>query len=91
MPVVGSKVEESAVAELVRVPLASASTVAITREVRVPPAGMASYAQVTSCPLTEQPPLADTGLRPAGKVSVTVTETAAEGPLLTAVRKNTAV
>src|SRR5216117_4173090 len=80
----GSPVAASARATLIRVPVGGAVTVTV-RE-RLPPlARLATEGQVTTPAAAVPPLLAEAKVAPAGSVSRTTTETAAEGPLLVTV------
>src|SRR5438132_647915 len=74
----GSLVGEVTFAVLVNVPLAGAATVTVTLVV-VPLASVPKF-QFTMPLLSTPPPLAETNITPAGKLSVTTTLLALEGP-----------
>src|SRR5258705_288697 len=77
----GSAVDASARAALTSGPLAGAVTV--TPHARGPPFGTeATAGQVTTPPDWVPPLSAETNVTPAGRVSLTTTESAAVGPLL---------
>src|SRR5439155_1651984 len=80
----GSAVEASARATLSIVPVTGAVTVTV-RERLAPLAKVATAGQVTTPPASEPASLAETKVTPAGSVSRTTTEGAADGPLLVTV------
>ena len=74
----GSLVGEVTVAILVNVPLAGAVTVTLI--LLIAPLANVPRFQFTTPALLMPPPVAETNVKPAGKVSVTITLLAADGP-----------
>ncbi len=86
LPGVGSVVVLEMITELVRLPVALASTVTMMFCCKLLATAKLATVQVTRLPIFEQPPVAETQVTLAGKVSVIIKFWAREGPLLVKVR-----